>query len=333
MFQFHIIPGETVRNVLQQNRAQVLDIVRAAYTAHCAGKSVNPGSCFLRFPDKPDSRVIALPAFLGGDVPAVGVKWISSFPANVRAGMPRASAVLILNDYETGHPIACLEAAGISAARTAGLAALAAGALWPGGCQGTRTAIIGAGVIARNICLYLHEAGCAPDSYLVHDVHNESGQALAVYLRSEMGRSSVFTADLGAALGADTVVFATTALTPYVNRPFNPGQVVLHISLRDLTPEVIVKADNILDDVDHCLQADTSPHLAEKMTGSREFVTGTLGEVLTGQVTISGASPVIFSPFGLGVLDVALGGFVYGMARQAGALVEVPNFFAETRRW
>jgi 2,3-diaminopropionate biosynthesis protein SbnB len=333
MFQFHVIPGETVRKILQENRAQVLDIIQAAYAAHSAGMSVNPGSCFLRFPDKPDSRVIALPAFLGGDVPAVGIKWISSFPANVRAGMPRASAVLILNDYETGHPIACLEAAGISAARTAALAALAARALRPGGYQGTRTAIIGAGVIARNICLYLQEAGCAPDSYLVHDVHEESGRALSAYLRSEMGRPSGFTTDLGAALGADTVVFATTALTPYVNRPFKPGQVVLNISLRDLAPEVIVGADNILDDVDHCLQANTSPHLAEKMTGSRGFVTGTLGEVLSGQVTISGDSPVIFSPFGLGVLDVALGGFVYGAARQAEVLVEVPNFFAETKRW
>ncbi|WP_329153730.1 2,3-diaminopropionate biosynthesis protein SbnB [Streptomyces sp. NBC_01456] len=333
MFNFEIVAGETVRKVLHGKRSEVLGIVGSAYRAHDAGDSVNPDSCFLRFPEKPDSRIIALPAYLGADVQLAGIKWIASFPGNTRIGAPRASAVLVLNDYETGYPIACLEAASISSARTAASAAVAATALRPDGFEGTRIAVVGGGVIARNICDYLNAAGCAPDAYLVHDLDEASGQALAGHIRTTQDRPASFTADLGAALAADTVVFATTALEPYVTAPFRPGQLVLHISLRDLAPEVILAADNILDDVEHCLKAHTSPHLAEQRSGSRDFVTGTLAGVLNGEVKLSPERPVIFSPFGLGVLDLAVGAFVLGAAREDGTTIEVPNFFGETRRW
>lgn len=333
MFNFEIVAGETVRQVLHDKRADVLGIVSSAYRAHEAGDSVNPDSYFLRFPEKPDSRIIALPAFLGADVQLAGIKWIASFPGNTRRGNPRASAVLLLNDYETGYPIACLEAANISAARTAASAAVAATALRPDGFAGTRIAVVGGGVIARNICDYLNVAGCAPGAYLVHDLDEASGQALADHVRTTQNRPATFTADLDEALRADTVVFATTALEPYVSTPFKPGQLVLNISLRDLAPEVILGADNIFDDVEHCLKAQTSPHLAEQLSGSREFVTGTLAGVLNGEVTPSADRPVIFSPFGLGVLDLAVGAFVLGEARKDGSTIEVPNFFGETRRW
>ncbi len=216
---------------------------------------------------------------------------------------------------------------------TAASAAVAASALRPGGFSGTRIAIVGGGVIARNICDYLHAAGCAPDAYLVHDLHQESGEALVEHLRATQQRAASFTDDLDAALQAETVVFATTALEPYVTAPFRPSQVVLNISLRDLAPEVVLAAQNILDDVDHCLKADTSPHLAEQLTGSRDFVTGTLAGVLNGKVPLTADRPVIFSPFGLGVLDLAVGAYVLAEARTAGSALSIPNFFGETRRW
>ncbi|MFG2888283.1 2,3-diaminopropionate biosynthesis protein SbnB [Streptomyces sp. NPDC048248] len=333
MFDFDVVAGETVRDVLSSRRAEVLGIVGDAYRSHEAGETINPDSYFLRFPEKPDSRIIALPAYLGADVQLAGIKWIASFPKNTEAGNPRASAVLILNDYETGYPVACLEAANISAARTAASAAVAATALRPGGFAGTRIAIVGGGVIARNICDYLHAAGCAPDAYLVHDLHQESGQALVEHLRTTQQCAASFTDDLGTALEAETVVFATTALEPYVTTAFKPGQVVLNVSLRDLAPEVVLAAENIFDDVDHCLKANTSPHLAEQLTGSRDFVTGTLAGVLNGDVAVAADRPVIFSPFGLGVLDLAVGAYVLQQAREAGTAIAIPQFFGETRRW
>ncbi|MFD7669114.1 2,3-diaminopropionate biosynthesis protein SbnB [Streptomyces sp. NPDC059788] len=333
MFTFDVVPGDSVLKILRSRRGDVLDIVARTYRSHAAGETVNPDSYFLRFPEKPDSRIIALPAYLGGNVQLAGIKWISSFPRNTGNGIPRASAVLVLNDYETGYPIACLEAANISAARTAASAAVAATALRPAGYGGSRIAVVGGGVIARNICDYLHAAGCAPDGYLVHDLHEPSAQALARHIRETQRRPAAVTGDLGTALEAETVVFATTALAPYVHRQFDAGQVVLNISLRDLAPEVVLGAQNVLDDVEHCMKADTSPHLAEQLTGNRDFVAGTLAGVLNGEVTPATDRPVIFSPFGLGVLDLAVGAFALQQARAEGTAVSVPDFFGETRRW
>ena len=123
---FAVIPGGQVQQALAGRERQVAELVEATYRLHGAGDSVNPPSYFLRFPDRPSDRIIALPASIGGPHRVDGLKWISSFPGNVAAGIPRASAVLILNDHDTGYPFACLESSIISATRTAASAAVAA---------------------------------------------------------------------------------------------------------------------------------------------------------------------------------------------------------------
>jgi N-[(2S)-2-amino-2-carboxyethyl]-L-glutamate dehydrogenase len=82
--------------------------------------------------------------------------------------------------------------------------------------------------------------------------------------------------------------------------PTRPGsgttRWVLHVSLRDLSPQIVLGSTNIVDDVEHCLKADTSPHLAEQLTGNRDFVHGTLDDVMSGRVDPPADRPVVFSP-------------------------------------
>ncbi|WP_329015272.1 2,3-diaminopropionate biosynthesis protein SbnB [Streptomyces sp. NBC_01601] len=318
---FTVVGGQAVREALAGHEPEVVERVREAYLLHDAGDTINPDSYFLRFPAKPDSRIIALPAYLGGDADVAGIKWISSFPKNTGRGLPRASAVLVLNDYETGYPVALLESAAISAARTAASAALAARTLVPG--RPASWGVVGTGVIAREICRYLTASGLGAGRVHCHDLDPEAAAAFAA--RFPGGTAT----GLDAALDADLVVFATTALAPYVpaDHRFKPGQVVLHVSLRDLAPETLLDAANLCDDVDHCLKADTSPHLAEQLTGGRDFITGTLADVLAGRTAPDPDRPVVFSPFGMGVLDLAVGSYVLGRAVEAGTATEIPGFF------
>ncbi|MET8975601.1 2,3-diaminopropionate biosynthesis protein SbnB [Streptomyces sp. NPDC004539] len=333
MTTFSVVPGSVVSSILATSHKDVLRIVAQSYLAHEQGQSVNPDSYFLRFPEKPDARVIALPCYLGGEVDTIGMKWIASFPGNVEHGLPRASATLLLNDYATGYPLACLEAAGISAARTAASAAVAARELLPG-TDGASVAFIGAGVIARTILDYLRANDVAITDVLVHDLDDTSAGHLTQHASERHGLPSA-TGTLSEALSRDLVVFATTAATPYVpaDLPLRPGQVLLNISLRDLAPEILLRSNNIVDDVDHCLKAQTSPHLTEQLTGSRDFVTGTLGALLEGKVTPDPARPTVFSPFGLGILDLAVGHHVLHSAKARGGVVEIPDFIGETARW
>src|SRR5437667_10949571 len=168
-FEISIINGKTVSDIIRAHRADCLDVVRDAYLAHARGQAVNPDSHFLRFPEKPDCRIIALPAYLGNGFHVAGLKWIARYPGNVARGFPRASAVLVLNNYETGYPFAILESSIISAARTAASAVLAAHWLSGQSCRANSRGIVGTGCIARYVYEFLVDTGWTIEEVRLHD--------------------------------------------------------------------------------------------------------------------------------------------------------------------
>ncbi|MBO1334072.1 2,3-diaminopropionate biosynthesis protein SbnB [Streptomyces sp. VRA16 Mangrove soil] len=335
---FAVISGAEVDRALAGRHREVTGIIEDAYRLHGSGGTVNPPSYFLRFPDRPDARIIALPASVGGDNAVDGIKWISSFPGNIATGLPRASAVLILNDPATGYPLACMESSIISASRTAASAALAARTLSEArGSRPARLGFIGTGLIARYVHAYLAANGLEFDEIGVHDLKAEYAEQFADTIGDRAGDARVTVHDSAESLirGSDLIVFATVAPAPHVDQPawFDHNPLVLHVSLRDLSTDVVLSAANFVDDIEHCLKANTSPHLAEQRLGHRDFLDGTLYDVLTGAAEVPADKPVIFSPFGLGVLDLALGKYVHDTVRESGRLDVVDGFFHETRRY
>jgi ornithine cyclodeaminase len=333
---FTVISGAQVQRALHGQEKEIVELVEATYRLHAAGDSVNPPSYFLRFPDRPSSRIIALPASIGGPTRVDGLKWISSFPENVAAGIPRASAVLILNDHDTGYPFACLEASIISATRTAASAALAADWLSRSRPRPARIGFVGAGLIARYIHTFLVGTGWSFDEVGVHDLSVDSATGFHRYLEQSgtAGRVTVHEGAEELIRLSDLVVFATVAAEPHIQDVswFAHNPVVLQVSLRDLAPQVLLASTNVVDDIEHCLKANTSPHLVEQLTGSRDFLLGTLDDVMAGRVRVPADRPVVFSPFGLGVLDLAVGKYVYDQVASGGDLQVIDDFFHELRR-
>ena len=77
---------------------------------------------FSPFPAMPrntaDRRFMAMPAYLGGSFGTTGVKWYGSNVDNRAKGLPRSILVFVLNDTDTGAPLAFMSANLLSAYRT-----------------------------------------------------------------------------------------------------------------------------------------------------------------------------------------------------------------------
>src|SRR6266508_594275 len=267
-FELSIINGKTVYDIVRAHRGECIGVVREAYLAHADGQSVNPDSYFLKFPDKPDCRVIALPAYLGKNFDVAGLKWIASYPANIQRGFPRASAVLVLNSYETGYPFAILESSIISAARTAASAALAAYWLNGRSRRAHSLGVVGTGFIARYVYDFLVDTGWAIEDVRLYDKSPlESEKFRNTACRLEHHRTVTIAPDVGQLLKAsDLIAFTTLASAPHIADAalFEHNPLVLHISLRDLAPGILLGSQNVFDDVEHVMKANTSPHHAEQ---------------------------------------------------------------------
>jgi ornithine cyclodeaminase len=70
--------------------------------------------------------------------------------------------------------------------------------------------------------------------------------------------------------GCSLVSVPTKASRPHINDLSTclPGVTILHVSLRDLNPEISLSCDNILDDIDRVCRAQTSVNLAEQLVGN-----------------------------------------------------------------
>jgi N-[(2S)-2-amino-2-carboxyethyl]-L-glutamate dehydrogenase len=328
---FAVVGGKTIHRLLHEDLEGCVRIVREAYLAHDAGDTVNPQSVFLRFPERPDARIIGLPAHLRRPRPLSGIKWIASYPANIRSGTPRASAVLILNDGASGYPFACLEGAVISAARTAASAALAADVIRGGHRKLASLGVVGAGNISRYVLTFLCGLRWEIGTVHVHDIDPAAQIRFAEWLAAVSPDTKTTTAPGAEAVlaASDMTLFATVSSAPYVRNPDALAHcpTVLHLSLRDLAPELVLSSSNVVDDPQHVLSAGTSLALAMERCGNQSFITCTLADLLLRRRELAANKPTIFSPFGLGMLDLSVGEWIYRRAADSRELMTAPDFF------
>lgn len=325
-----LLDGATVRQLLEGSERDVMDVVRQAYTLYGQGDFSLPHSTFLRFKHRPSSRIIGLPAYLGGALDVAGMKWVASFPENIQRGLDRAAATLTLNDAATGRPLAFMEASSINAHRTAASAVLAAQLLCRPAAP-ARYALVGCGYIGFEVSNYLATAFPSLEQVALFDLQPARAAYLAQRLARRHPRLDISCVSEMAQLERSEIVcFATSAGTPWLSDSgvFAPGSLVLHISLRDIAPRLLLECNNIVDDADHVCRENTSLHLTQMATGGREFIHGELPALLNGAaLECDPQQPTVFSPFGLGILDIAVGKWLLQRAASRGAGQLIHNFF------
>ncbi len=104
--------------------ADVIELLETAFNEKGHGRVEMPPKPGIH-PGGGDNFIHAMPAYIPA-LNSAGLKWVSGFPDNAKKGLPYITGLLILNDPETGIPLAVMDCEWITAMRTAGASAVAA---------------------------------------------------------------------------------------------------------------------------------------------------------------------------------------------------------------
>ena len=318
-----IISNSDVHELIDREHA--LKIITDTYLLHNKGLTILPHSIFLKL--EKGNRIIGLPAYLNGELESSGIKWVSSFPENVDIGLHRAISTLILNDITTGYPYCIINGSFISLFRTTCSAYLALNFLISNKTI-RQLGIIGTGELATSFleCINTFKI-ISLTSLLIYDINLDHSKKFA---KNNGYNETIIANNVEDVIKtSDVILFATTAATPHIENLalFSHNPIVLNISLRDIGVQIILSSNNIVDDVNHVNRENTSINLAYQNCSNTDFINGTIAQLLTDQLNLDQDKPIIVSPFGLGILDLAIGQSLYNAAISKRKGFELLDFF------
>lgn len=257
-----------------------------------------------------------MPVWKGGETPYFGVKEVCVFPGNPARGLDTHLGSVLLHDGDTGELLAVVNAAAVTAIRTAAVSAVATRLLAREDAQSL--AILGSGVQAR------HHLEALP---LVRNI-----RSVKVYSRSgvrNMPGATAAPSAQDAVRDADIIVTATSSKEPVLRREWlAPG---VHInavgssipSARELDGPTVAAASLFVDRRESTVNesGDYLFALREGAIGGPDHIRAELGEVLTGKAEgrKSAAEMTLFKSLGLAIEDLASAAFLFEKARRLGA--------------
>jgi alanine dehydrogenase len=284
---------------------EAYNAVRGAFEADARGTWSMPSKVYVTNYPAGDFR--AMPAI--GDGHAV-LKWVTSFPGNPARGLPTVTGLVLLSDAEDGRLLAVLDAAAVTALRTAAAGVLAADTLCRS--EASSYAVIGAGINGAETARMLVAHGVTP---LVWDVDENRRRFVAERIGAREAQSA------GEALACEVVVTVTPgAEVLYPEQSLEAGQ---HVSLMgadgpgkaEVAIAELSRAHLFCDDWE---QASHGGELAAGVAAgvvTRDAVTE-LGAVLTGEADgrRSAGDVTLFDSTGLAIQDLAIAKAAYAKA-------------------
>ena len=275
---------------------------------------------------QPGSLAQAMPALLRGGAPdgsadLLGAKWIAGFPENPGLGLPAYHAVVVLNDPMNGLPLAVMDAAPITAERTAAVSGTAIRHFLPGGPAGrpALVAILGAGAQARShlpVLGYLLP-GCA---VRLTDVVPARALALAREAEAIEGVGSITpVSGVRDAVESADVVISVVSLGPDRQKlhPATVGPRTLFVAVdHDMQAPAALAHEALfaVDDRDQFLAARSGLVFAGYPDPD-----ATLGELFRGEALGAAATGrVLVTHLGVGLADVVFASAVFERAERMG---------------
>lgn len=281
---------------------EAYEAVRDAFVAYARREWTMPPKIYVTNYPAGDFR--AMPALGGGHAL---LKWVTSFPGNPGRGLPTVTGLVLLSDADDGRLLAVLDAAAVTALRTAAAAVVAADALCRA--EASTYAVVGCGPNGAETARMLVAHGAIP---VVWDVDEGRRALVAERLGARVAKSAE------EALRCEVVVTVTPgAVALYPEGSLEDGQ---HVSLmgadgpgkNEVAPAELRRAHLFCDDWE---QASHGGELATAVGAGivrRDDVTE-LGSVLTGEADgrRSAADITLFDSTGLAIQDLAVAKAAY----------------------
>jgi ornithine cyclodeaminase/alanine dehydrogenase-like protein (mu-crystallin family) len=166
--------------------AEIIQALETAFREKGEGKTEMPPKPGIH-PGGGDNFIHAMPAYIPA-LKSAGIKWVSGFPENYKRSLPYITGLLILNDVETGLPLAVMDCVWITAMRTGAATALSARYL--ARAESSVVGILGCGVQGRTNLEAL-KVLFPVKKVLTYDVDSESARRYAREMESRFGVEGV----------------------------------------------------------------------------------------------------------------------------------------------
>jgi len=304
----------------------ILKLIEAALAAH--GRKEVEMPAIIGIHPLQNSLFHAMPAWIP-DESACGIKWVSSFPDNEeRFDLPRTTGLLILNDSESGHPLAIMDAAWITAKRTPAVTAIGARLL--GNPDAETFGMFGCGVQGRGHIRFLSKVMPELKKIYIFDIVEEAMDSLITELQPET-EAKIFKANSYEALvkSCEIVASATAILAkpdPRVRDSWvSKGQTILICDLDSFWElDTMNRADKfIFDSKEEHINLKNSGYYPH---GLPKRIYGELGEI------VAGLKPgrkhkdelIVVNNIGMAIEDIALGKAVFDTALEKGMGRKLP---------
>lgn len=301
-----------------------IDVMESVFSLHQKGDYVLPNKSVLRWGDIDSEttrgRVNSMPASIGGEFQSVGIKWISSSPTNPdKYGLPRASGIIILNDYETLFPKAIMDGMLLSAMRTGANSGVAAKYLARE--DSKVLGLIGAGAQNKTQLMAMKSVLKNLTEVKINDLNKERAHLFAEEMNEKVNLpiKVVDTAE-EAVRGSDVFITATVSKTPIVKYEWiDKGSLYLHVGSHECEYEVIEKADKIVvDDWEELKHrgVETISLMYAEGEFNESRIDAQLGEIVNNikHGRMNDDEFIYFNSVGMGIQDVALASIVYEKA-------------------
>lgn len=303
-----------------------LNAVETSFRLHSSGQTILPHKPVLRWGDEASEemtgRIIAMPAYLGGDLQISGIKWIPSKPDNpTKRGLPRANAIIILNDPESLMPVAIMDGTLVSAMRTGAASGVAAKYLaLP---DSEVLGMVGAGVQMRTQIMAMKEVLPGLKYGRIYNRSRDKANRFAEEMSRELGFEIVPVESAEVACkDADIFITATTSSFPYVRVEwYKPGALHCEISYWDTYVETLAKLDHIYcDDYNQVAYHGGVAYRAVRDGLIHREQVNDLGDMIVGKVLgrTRTKDRIIFNPIGMGTHDISEAYRVYKNACEKG---------------